>query len=185
MSTYSRGWNPRVPFRHSRYPQEPSLCLAACPLRLRQGQNPVRSDLDHSAVTPQSIVRAVRDETSHTNSKCKRGNGLTPLLTLRVSVPSGHSAIQYFSARRDGSPVLACRGYPAGSKPGRRSPRRHKTGRAQSRRAALFTWFVFATNSEANESSRRCVARPIRVVDVSPGELYSVENPHPHQRYER
>jgi putative heme-binding domain-containing protein len=36
-----------------------------------------------------AILRAVRDETSHTNPKCKRGNGLTPSLTLRVSVPGG------------------------------------------------------------------------------------------------
>jgi hypothetical protein len=35
------------------------------------------------------------DETSHTNPKCKRGNGLTPSLTLRVSVPSGR--VQYIS----------------------------------------------------------------------------------------
>jgi len=54
-----------------------------------------------------------------------------------------------------------------------------------SRRADLFIWLVSATNSEASESSRLRVARWFVVVDVSPGELYSVENPHPHQRYER
>ena len=36
---------------------------------------------------------AVRNETFHTHPKCKRGNGLTPSLTLRVSVPRGH--VQY------------------------------------------------------------------------------------------
>jgi hypothetical protein len=41
------------------------------------------------------ILRAARDETSHTNPKCKRGNGLTPSLTLRVSVPSGR--VQYIA----------------------------------------------------------------------------------------
>jgi hypothetical protein len=41
------------------------------------------------------IPLAARDETSHTNPKCKRGNGLTPSLTLRVSVPSGR--VQYIA----------------------------------------------------------------------------------------
>ena len=54
-----------------------------------------------------------------------------------------------------------------------------------SRRADLFIWLVSATNSEASESSKLRVATWFVVVDVSPGELYSVENPHPHQRYER
>jgi hypothetical protein len=47
------------------------------------------------------ILRAVRVETSHTNPKCKRGNGLTPSLTLRVSVPSGR--VQYNVVIRSGA----------------------------------------------------------------------------------
>src|ERR1700733_5910980 len=43
------------------------------------------------------MLRDARDKTSHTNQKCKRGNGLASSLTLRVSVPSGR--MQY-SVRR-------------------------------------------------------------------------------------
>jgi len=51
-----------------------------------------------TADTRHDILRAVRRERCHSNPKCKRGNGLTPSLTLRVGVPSGR--VQYKSYDR-------------------------------------------------------------------------------------
>jgi hypothetical protein len=146
MSTYSREWNLRVPFRHSRYLPERSLCLAVCPLRHRQGQNPVRSDLDHSAVTPQS-------------STFQHDEMARPSWRVEGIRPDQNPAGDLLDGVKPGVLNLVVLFYSPGSSPQR--------------------------TIEANESSRRCAARPIRVVDVSPGELYSVENPHPHQRYQR
>jgi hypothetical protein len=47
------------------------------------------------------------------------------------------------------------------------------------------TRLVSAVTSEVSASSTRVVTRPFLDVDASRGELYSVENPDPHERYER
>jgi hypothetical protein len=58
-------------------------------LSLHQAERPQGA----GGTTQESIPRAVKNETFHTNPKRERGNDLTTSLTLRVSVVSGR--VQY------------------------------------------------------------------------------------------